>query len=185
MRIIAGMHGGRKLFTAKGLWLRPTTDRVKTYIFDKIGKRINNSNVLDLFAGSGGLGIEALSREAKYVAFVDKSKIACEIIKKNLGLINNPGNTKILTRDALSYVQNKKLKRQFDLIFIDPPYDYELTGSVLQNIRKQNILSPGGTIIFEQRTTKNMPEYNYFEIIDKKSFGNTTIQWLQISGENK
>ena len=185
LRIIGGQFRGRKIKHPETEMVRPTKDRIREAVFNMVAGYVPGARVLDLFAGSGALGIEALSRTAKSVTFVDSSKVACGIIRKNLGLIDNPANTRILKDDVLSYLQSKKPKIQYDFIFADPPYNFEHNKYLLKIIRTHNILSPRGVLMLELRTTKSITNDNYFEIISSKSFGNTTIMLLKISGDDR
>ena len=146
MRVISGTLRGRKLETLSGYETRPTTDNVKESIFNIIQFSVPGSTVLDLFAGSGQLGIECLSRGATKVVFVDQNRAAAEIIRKNLqrcGLKSEVSQT-----DAVSYL---KQCGKFDLIFLDPPYDSGLYDPILKNINLFDILNEGGIIIVESR----------------------------------
>jgi len=148
MRVISGTARGRKLKEPKGFDIRRTSDMVKESIFNIIQFDIEGRRVLDLFAGTGQLGIEALSRGAKSVVFIDYSNEAIRLIKENLQLCGLAGSATVLTRDALKYLESDE---KFDLIFIDPPYDSELAGKSLLKINEFDKLNANGIIICETK----------------------------------
>ena len=153
MRVITGTARGRKLKTPEGMDIRPTTDNVKESVFNIIQFDIEGRRVLDLFAGTGQLGIECLSRGAKEVVFIDRSREAVKIIKDNLKSCGF--SAPVLQQDALSYLRGCGC---FDLVFIDPPYDSGLYENVLETINSVDILSDGGIIVCESRRETSMPE---------------------------
>ena len=153
MRVITGTARGRRLKTPADYDIRPTTDNVKESIFNIIQFDIEGRRVLDLFAGTGQLGIECLSRGAGQTVFVDQSREAAAIVKDNLKSCGF--NAVVLQQDALSYLKHCG---QFDLIFVDPPYDSGLYGPVLEAINSFDILSDGGIIICECRRELSLPD---------------------------
>lgn len=153
MRVITGSARGRKLKTPENYDIRPTTDNVKEALFNILQFDIEGRRVLDLFAGTGQLGIECLSRGAASATFVDKDRDALRIVKDNL---KSCGLTAaVVQADALSFLQKGQ---QFDLIFVDPPYDSGLYEAVLERINLVDILSDSGIIICEARRERNLPE---------------------------
>jgi RNA methyltransferase, RsmD family len=169
MRVITGSARGRKLKTPVGYDVRPTTDSVKEAVFNIIQADIEGRKVLDLFAGTGQLGIEALSRGAESAVFIDSDSESLKIVKENLSLCGFKAT--VIKTDAVSYLENCGT---FDLIFIDPPYDSGLYDKVLEKINLFDILSDGGIIIVECRRENQLPdmdspyrklrEYNYGKI---------------------
>ena len=153
MRVITGTARGRKLKTPEGMDIRPTTDNVKESIFNIIQFDIEGRRVLDLFAGTGQLGIECLSRGAREVVFVDQSRDAVKIIKENLKACGF--SAPVLQQDSLAFLHSCG---SFDLIFADPPYDSGLYENVLETINSVDILSDGGIIVCESRRETSMPE---------------------------
>ncbi|MDO4982239.1 MAG: 16S rRNA (guanine(966)-N(2))-methyltransferase RsmD [Eubacteriales bacterium] len=153
MRVITGTARGRKLKTPENYDIRPTTDNVKESIFNIIQFDIEGRKVLDLFAGTGQLGIECLSRGAESAVFVDRSREAVKIVRDNLAACGLKGT--VLEADSVSFL---KTCDKFDLIFIDPPYDSDLYEEVLDNINIFDILRDGGIIICEARRGREMPE---------------------------
>lgn len=152
MRVITGTARGRKLRTPENYDIRPTTDVVKEAIFNIVQFDVEGRRVLDLFAGTGQLGIEALSRGAASCVFIDSDKAAAAIVRDNLKACGLEGQ--VLQADAIGYLDSCG---KFDLIFIDPPYDSGLYDGVLQKINLVDILSDGGIIICESRRETSMP----------------------------
>lgn len=153
MRVISGSARGRKLKTPENYDIRPTTDNVKESIFNIIQFDIEGRRVLDLFAGTGQLGIECLSRGAGSVVFIDQSREAVKIIKENLKACNFSAT--VLQQDAVSYLKGCG---SFDIIFIDPPYDSQLYENALEMVNLVDILSDGGIIVCESRRERLLPE---------------------------
>ena len=166
MRVITGTARGRRLKTPENYDIRPTTDNVKESVFNIIQFDIEGRRVLDLFAGTGQLGIECLSRGAAEAVFIDENTAAVKIVKENLRTCGF--TAAVLQQDALSYLRHCG---KFDLVFVDPPYDSGLYESVLETINSVDILSDGGIILCESRREKPLPdmrapyrkkkEYNY------------------------
>ncbi len=166
MRVITGTARGRRLRTPENYDIRPTTDNVKESVFNIIQFDIEGRRVLDLFAGTGQLGIECLSRGAAEAVFIDENTAAVKIVKENLKTCGF--TAAVLQQDALSYLRHCG---RFDLVFVDPPYDSGLYESVLETINSVDILSDGGIILCESRREKSLPdmrapyrkkkEYNY------------------------
>lgn len=153
MRVITGSARGRKLKTPENYDIRPTTDNVKEAIFNIIQFDVEGRKVLDLFAGTGQLGIEALSRGAGSCVFTDESREAVKIVKENLKTCGLNGT--VLQANALDYLRRGE---GFDLIFVDPPYDAGLYEPVLNTINSVDNLSDGGIIIVETRRETPLPE---------------------------
>lgn len=171
MRIISGLYKGRILKGYDIDGTRPTMDRVKESIFASIQTKIKDSHVLDLFAGSGSLGIEALSQGAHECYFVDNNKKAINVLKNNLKQLNITQN--IICDDyknALKKLQGKK----FDIILLDPPYKLNLINECLELIDKHNLLSDEGLIICEYETEDIIT--NTYKLIREKRFGSTYVK---------
>ena len=153
MRVITGSARGRKLKTPENYDIRPTTDNVKESVFNIIQLDIEGRRVLDLFAGTGQLGIECLSRGASSAVFVDQSREAVKIVKENLKACGLSGT--VVQADAMSFLRTCG---KFDIIFVDPPYDSDLYESVLNTVNSIDILSDGGIIICESRRERALPD---------------------------
>jgi len=173
MRVISGGAKGRKLKTPSGDGIRPTCDKVKESIFNIIQFDLEGASVLDLFAGTGQLGIEALSRGAKSAVFVDNSSAASTIIRDNLKACGFSGSAKVYTSDALRSLERDE---KFDIIFIDPPYDTNLAASAIFKIASIDKLNENGIIIAEMREGGKMPEITPpYELSNTYKYGGTWI----------
>ena len=155
MRVISGKARGVNLKTPEGILTRPTIDRVKEALFSIINFDIPASTVLDLFGGTGQLGIEALSRGAKSAVFVDQREDACKLIKENLHRTKLEQDAKVIRMDYLDYL--KRCKDKFDIIFLDPPYAEVFLENALKCIREIDILQSGGIIVAERPLGKDLP----------------------------
>jgi 16S rRNA (guanine966-N2)-methyltransferase len=168
MRIISGTFKGRRLKTVEGLDVRPTSDRLRETLFNILTPRIRESRFLDLCAGSGAIGIEAASRGASEVVFVDKSPRACAVIKENLAMIGAQDEARIIQGDALAVVKqlentlnlqpDSQVKRspqttsKFDIVYLDPPYVSFIYTDVLQQLATSQIIDEDSLVIVEHRT---------------------------------
>ena len=155
MRVISGKARGINLKTPEGVLTRPTIDRVKEALFSIINFDIPASNVLDLFGGTGQLGIEALSRGAKSAVFVDQREDACKLIKENLRRTKLEQDAKVVRMDYLDYL--KRCREKFDIIFLDPPYAEVFLENALKCITEIDILQSGGIIVAERPLGKDLP----------------------------
>ena len=153
MRIITGSKRGKKLVTLEGEQVRPTTDRVKESLFNILQFQLEGRKFLDLFAGSGQMGIEALSRGAKQAVFVDLRRESAEIIKRNLSATGLEANARVLNMDSIAFLKQKA--EPFDLAFLDPPYGTGLLQKALPEVAK--IMNKGGIIICESPQNEELP----------------------------
>ena len=149
IRIIGGKWKGKKIYFDLSNDLRPTPDRAKETLFNWLGQNLNQVNCLDLFSGTGALGLEALSRGAKRVTFVEKNKDYLQKIKKNYLDMSVKENCDFFCAECLNWVKNYKSETKYDLIFIDPPFNKNLIDDLLSNILNKNLLSKSGKIYFE------------------------------------
>ncbi len=154
MRVITGIARGRKLLTLSGDDVRPTTDMVKEAVFSIIQFQVQGRAFLDVFAGSGQMGIEALSRGAKSACFVDMRKDAVNIIRKNLENTNLSENASVHMGDSISFIGSSALK--FDVAFVDPPYNKGLALKALEVLPR--VMNKGGVIVCETSTSEELPE---------------------------
>mgnify|MGYP002509881892 CR=1 FL=1 len=155
MRVIAGSARGIILKTPDGMQTRPTIDRVKEALFSIIHFDVPGAKVLDLFAGTGQLGIEALSRDAASAVFVDEREDACKLIKENLKRTKLEAQAKVVRSDYLSYL--KQCREKFDIILLDPPYAEIFLENSLKQITEIDILQSGGIIVAERPMGKELP----------------------------
>jgi 16S rRNA (guanine966-N2)-methyltransferase len=152
MRIIAGQYKGRRLKTLEGLHVRPTSDRLRETLFNILAPHIVGARFLDICAGSGAIGIEALSRGAQEVVFIENNRRAAQTIGENLQHCGITSGTRLINRDVLSalrYLAEHQLR--YDIIYLDPPYDSQLYSPVLWLLGKQELLAEGGLVIVEHR----------------------------------
>lgn len=156
MRVITGTARGRRLKELTGMETRPTTDRVKEGIFNIIQFDIEGRRILDLFAGTGQLGIEALSRGASTAVFVEQRRDAATLVRDNLKITDFTDRGRVVNGDAAGFLSSAREK--FDIIFVDPPYAANLWESTLSAISKFDILSNHGIIVCESPVEKEMPE---------------------------
>ncbi len=182
MRIISGKAKGTKLYTLEGTNTRPTLDRVKESIFNIIQNDIEDAEILDLFAGSGAIGLEFLSRGAKKAVLCDKSKDAIEIIKRNVQKTHMEEKTQILNLD-FEVCLDKIKNQQFDIIYLDPPYVTEYILKSIEKIIAQGNLKKEGLMILEtddeQRILREI-ESEEVRIVDKRKYGRATIIFLKL-----
>ena len=155
MRVISGKARGVTLMTPKGDHTRPTADRVKEAMFSIIQFDLPGGKVLDLFGGTGQLGIEALSRGAKHVVFVDCREDACQLIKENLKRTKFAADGTVVRSDYLQYLD--RCKENFDIIILDPPYAEDFLENSLKRVTEIDILQSGGIIIAERPLGKDLP----------------------------
>ena len=154
LRVITGKARGVVLKTPEGMRTRPTSDRVKEALFSIIQFDVPNAKVLDLFAGTGQLGIEALSRDAKFSVFVDEQDSACRLVSENLKKTKLDGFARVIRSDYQIFLKN--CKETFDIIFLDPPYAEKFLENALNLITEIDILQSGGIIVTERPAGKEL-----------------------------
>lgn len=182
MRVITGSAGGRRLNELKGYDTRPTTDKVKEGLFSAIQFEIEGRDVLDLFAGTGQLGIEALSRGASSAVFVEKRRDAAKLVEENLALTRLSERAQVRCSDALGYLS--ALSRKFDIIFLDPPYAEELLEKSLKHIAEFDILNPHGIIVAESPLEKVLPELpSPYRLAKEYRYGKIKVSVYRRDGE--
>ena len=175
MRIISGLYKGRRLKTPAGQKVRPTSDRLRETLFNVLAPRIAGASFLDLCAGSGAVGIEALSRGASRVVFVESSRRAASLIDDNLDHCGIDDDVEVIDRDVLSALKVLATREdRFDIIFLDPPYEAAVHGSALRLISERGILAEDGVVIVEHRKGAiALPSYDnlrpYREIVQGDS----------------
>ncbi|MCC1491069.1 16S rRNA (guanine(966)-N(2))-methyltransferase RsmD [Cognatishimia sp. F0-27] len=183
MRIVAGAFRGRRLASVgKGdaaAHLRPTTDRVREALFNalqggRFGDPITDAHVLDLFAGTGALGLEALSRGAADVVFVDDGRAAQALLRENIAMLDVAGVTRVLNRSALRLPAAQK---GCTLVFLDPPYGKGLGARALSAARAGGWVAPGALIVWEENAPQPAPEG--FVLLDSRRYGDTTVTLLE------
>ena len=173
MRIISGSRRGHKLFEFEGQDIRPTTDRVKESIFNLIQSYVINADVLDMFAGSGALSFEAVSRGANSAVLVDCDKNSVAVINKNIRALGFENVCKVLNMSCFDYVSTTANK--FDIIFLDPPYNKGFIEPALSAISDRSLLAEDGIIVLESDDTDFKSEVAGLEVIKQKRYGRTFI----------
>ena len=174
MRVITGKARGVQLKTPDGLATRPTADRVKEALFSIIQFDIPGARVLDLFGGTGQLGIEALSRGAKSAVFVDESTRSCELIKENLRRTKMQDDAKVVCSDYMNFLEN--CREPFDIVFLDPPYAEVFLENALKKLTEIDILQSGGIIVAERPVGKDLPwEFEGFTRSKDYKYGKTFL----------
>lgn len=174
MRVITGTARGVQLKTPDGMVTRPTTDRVKEAMFSIIHFEIPGAAVLDLFGGTGQLGIEALSRGAKSAVFVDAGEPACKLIKENLRRTRLEGQGRVIRADYMEYLS--RTREQFDIILLDPPYAEVFLENALKRITEIDILRTNGIIVTERPMEKELPfEFPGYERSKDYKYGKTLL----------
>jgi len=186
MRVIAGTAGGIQLHVPKR-GVRPTMDRVKAAIFSSLADQVVGADVLDLFAGAGGLGIEALSRGASSVLFVDDDRAAVATIEKNL--VKAKLTASVRHQNVFEFLKRAPSDKKFRIIFADPPYEKmksgeRFTDKLLDNDALPRLLQPGGIFVLEKRPGEVLPERRHWKISRRKAYGATEVLFLQHSPSN-
>jgi 16S rRNA (guanine966-N2)-methyltransferase len=175
MRVIAGLYKGRILKTVNDLSVRPATDRVKQTLFDMLASRVamEGAHVLDLFAGSGSLGIEALSRGADHVTFVETNPDATEYIERNVEALGCGAQVEIVLMDAMHYL--RETQEHFSLIFADPPYGFEETPSIPSVTFTDRRLTRHGYLLIEHASNLAFQSTPLYHAGPMKKFGRTIV----------
>jgi 16S rRNA (guanine966-N2)-methyltransferase len=180
MRVIAGTAGGIRLDVPKN-GTRPTMDRVKAAIFSSLGAEVVDARVLDLFSGSGALGIEALSRGAASAMFVDEDRQSVATIEKNLAKTKLQG--RVRRQEVFELLKRASLTETFQIIFADPPYEKSKTGEgytdkLLANQTLPRLLEPNGIFVLEKRPSEVTPQTKSWHIVRRKKYGATEVLFL-------
>ena len=182
LRVISGNQRGRKLLTVKGMSTRPTADRMRESLFNILSNRVIGSHILDLFAGTGALGIEALSRGATSAVFIDKEKAALSIIERNLEICGLREQSRVLKWNiAINLKCLEGRIPKFDMVFMDPPYDHGFVQKALANLYQSNSVANGSIIVVEHSPEEPVPEnYFRFEMTDQRRYGRTYFSFLRV-----
>ena len=179
MRIIGGALKGKRLYHIKGLAIRPTTDYLRESIFNILAGTVEDAVVLDLFAGTGGLGIEALSRGASRAVFVDKAPQAIKTLRRNIGACCLERRSTIIRRDILRGLAFlKSIGQAFDLVFVDPPYDKGLVERAIRLLDRAESTADGVSIVVEHSRREALPEkVARFVLSDQRHYGKTLVSF--------
>ncbi len=174
MRIIAGKHRGRVLAAFAGRDVRPTSDRVKESLFSMLAYRLPAARVLDLFCGSGALGLESLSRGAREAVFNDCSRDSIAILRKNLALLKENGT--VYNYDYANCL--RCVEGKFDVVFVDPPYAEDYLPNVLALVKERELLNEGGLLVYESEQ-KCDRSFDGFERVDERCYGRTYLAFFR------
>lgn len=184
MRITAGRLKGRPLLAPEGFKVRPTSDKVRQAIFNVLEHRdfgegfaLENARLIDLFAGTGALGIEALSRGAAYAFLIDNAVEGRAALRRNVEAMNLTGMTKIWRRDASDLGCN--INKAFDLAFVDPPYRKNLLAPALASLHAGGWLQPHAIVVTEAAEDEDLPSTDHYHILDERRYGETQIAFLR------
>jgi len=184
MRITGGDKKGFILVSPKGKGIRPSSDHIRQVIFNIIGHDLSKKRVLDLFSGTGILGIEALSRGAEHVCFVDKSAVSLRLIMKNLEITGYKDKASLTKMDLIK--ASLRLKGKFDIVFIDPPYNSGLLLKTLKVLPTKEILQDKAVIIGRSSKRESVPSHiNQMNLLDLRSYGDTRLWIFRYEGENE
>ena len=173
MRVITGLAKGRRLIAPKGLATRPMLDRIKENVFNIISTRIEGAAVLDVFAGSGSLGVEAISRGAARAVFIDAAQEACEVIAANTRACGFAAESTVIRGQLPGPLRGQR--QEFDLIFVDPPFRISVSelAEVLEALR--HLLADKGLLILQTTTVMNVPEFTGLALHDSRKYGQSLI----------
>ncbi len=185
MRIVAGQARGRRLVVPKGCEVRPTADRVREALFSMLGSRVSNARVLDLFAGTGALGLEALSRGAASAVFVEKSKAVRAVLERNITDLGFESEATVFSSDARSALRVlMKDVVKFDIVFLDPPYAGTLLEVTLNAIGVSGLLERDAVVVAEHPRGEQPRLPKSLRVTTTKSYGGTDLSIVEHSGSS-
>ncbi|HEY2987216.1 MAG TPA: 16S rRNA (guanine(966)-N(2))-methyltransferase RsmD [Candidatus Binatia bacterium] len=185
MRVISGQAKGRRLKTPKGRELRPTADRVKEALFNILPHDLSGRRVLDLYAGTGSLSLEALSRGAEAAVLVEISRDATQAIEENLRALEFTARSRVVAGPVFRSIRTLgRAGERFDLILLDPPYDKELVGETLKAIAAEGLLAESGVVVAEHSVREKVAErYGALVLTDQRRYGDTQLSFFTVSKE--
>lgn len=181
MRIIAGRFKGHPLVAFKASHIRPTTDRVKETIFNKLMGELHEARVWDLYAGTGNLGLEALSRGAGHVTFVESHKKSIQILQQNISKLKVEDEVSVRKSDVFQFLKSRDWETSPDIVFVDPPFTKELAHSSMQALQESGVTDC--KIIIESKKQERIDDnYGTLQLLDRKAFGDKTLSIFQSKG---
>lgn len=172
VRLIAGTHGGRKIATPDTVRTHPMGERVRNAMFNSLSGAIEGARVLDVFAGSGSVGLEALSRGAAHATFIEKDRVAQNVIAENIALLREEPRAKLVRATAANWLETTEADAEFDLIFADPPYQQPQFSTVA---RLFGLLKPGGTMVLSHQGKGEVPSEAGIVVVDNRSYGGANL----------
>lgn len=177
MRIVAGSARGRPIVGPKGKGIRPTADRVRETLFNVLGQFLDGEQVLDLYAGTGALALEALSRGAGRAVLVDQDREAVQLCRRNAEGTGFTGQVEVLHRPvSKAVVELGRAGRKFDLVFADPPYAAHVVQQILEGVEENHLLGGSGTVVIEHDRREEAPvEHGRLRKVDERRFGDTVV----------
>lgn len=179
-----GILGGRTLVAPAGRGVRPTTDRVREALFARLGA-LDGARVLDLYAGTGALGIEALSRGAESVVFVERARASLAALERNLQTLDLLGSSRILRQDVPAGVATLGREAlRFDLVLLDPPYESEEAERALRAVVASGLLAPGATLVVERSQRHDLPTITGLVLLDERRYGDTVVARLAAADDD-
>lgn len=186
MRIISGLYKGRRLKSVEGLQVRPTSDRLRETLFNILGSSVEGARFVDLCAGTGAVGIEALSRGAEHVTFVEQSRRAAQVLNENLTHCGITEHVRVINRDVVVTLKYfATFHMQFDFFFFDPPYDAGLYAPAMWAIVKGKLVSEAGVVIVEHRRTMELAaSYDYLRPYRQLTQGDTSLTFFSMDRGN-
>ena len=181
MKIIAGNHKGRKLASLPGKTTRPTSGKVREAIFSIVADRIEDAAILDLFAGTGAFGLEAISRGASHAVFIDSDRKGIEVIRKNITACGENDRSTVLAADVAGGLRRLALSGgTFDLVFMDPPYNRQAVQPALESLAASGILARGAIVAIEHDKNEKIPEDIVdMEVTDRRKYGKTLVTFMK------
>ncbi len=180
LRVIGGSFKGKKLISIKGRITRPTSDRLREAIFNILSFRVQDSVVLDLFSGTGALGIEAISRGADFAVFIDNQKASQTVIAKNIKACAVENKTQVIRWDITKNLNCIRSRRSnFHLVFMDPPYNQNMIAPTLTHLHQSRSLSREACIVIEHALSESLPEnFEPFKVDSQRRYGKTLVSFL-------
>ena len=179
VRIVAGHNKGTRLTVPAGRTVRPTPDRVREALFSILGDRIHDARVLDLFAGSGALGLEAMSRGAKEATFVERDREALKALTRNIEACRwGQGEVQVLRREVAPGLRSLRGKEPFDWVFMDPPYGQGLVAPTLDLLADYLLLATDGEIVVDHPSREEISDGKGWSVVDRRVYGETALAWV-------
>lgn len=185
MRVIAGTRKGHLLQAPPGVWTRPTSDRTRTILFDLLQGKVSGAVAVDLFAGSGALGIEALSRGARQADFVEKNRRAAAFIRRNLSHTHLEDHAQVIVADAFTFLNRAEAtegRPAYDLLFADPPYQLGHTARLLEALSNSRLLNAGAVAVLEETARQELaPQQGRLRCYLRRVIGETALHFYEVS----